>query len=128
MSALVPVPRWRSAHPDPHKGADLEGRFTSVVFETPIDCQAIFHRSQFVASDEVSAGGLFLMPLSTRPDKSSAQTVRAIFPVRCCAPLPRAPCQISGKQSPALSNASHPMNVKIISPLPDTTQPDRKML
>ena len=45
-----------------------------------------------------------------------------------CAPLPRAPCQISGKQSPTLSNASHPMNVKIISPPLDTTQPDRKML
>ncbi|ABE64527.1 hypothetical protein Nham_3822 [Nitrobacter hamburgensis X14] len=80
MSALMPLPRWRSAHPDPHKGAGLEGHFTPEVFETPIDCQAIFLSPLAVRRVRpVSAGGLFLMPLSTRPDKSSAQTVRAIF-------------------------------------------------
>jgi hypothetical protein len=42
MAALMPLPRWRSAHRDPHKGAGLEGHFPPEVFETPIDCQAIF--------------------------------------------------------------------------------------
>ena len=41
---------------------------------------------------------------------------------RCCAPLPHAPCQISGMQSSLLSKTSHSMNVKIISPPLDTTQ------
>jgi len=39
---LWPLPRWRSARPDPNKGAGLEGQFSPEVFGTPIDCQAIF--------------------------------------------------------------------------------------
>ncbi len=42
MSALWPLPRWRSARPDPHKGAGLVGHFAPEAFGTPIDRQATF--------------------------------------------------------------------------------------
>lgn len=42
MLTRWPLPRWRSARLDPHKGAGLEGHFAPEVFGTPIDCQAIF--------------------------------------------------------------------------------------
>lgn len=77
------------------------------------------------AIQAVGASLLYLPPYS--PDFNPIEMAFSKLK-RCCAPLPRAPCPVSGKQSPTLSNASHPMNVKIISSQLDTTQRDRKML
>jgi hypothetical protein len=122
--AAVPHGHWKTTTFT--AGLRSDGLVAPLVLDGPMDGEAFLAYVEQLLAPSLRPGDTVIMDnLPAHKVHGVREAIQAVG--ACLLYLPR-PCPISGKQSPTLSNVSHPMNVKIISSQLDTTQRDRKML